>query len=92
MTGAKLPNVNILLPVEKTQIMSVGGEKTIDIAERWEQLLSEFKMKWYPSVVPFLPISQKSLDICGKNCEWATKLVKNSGWWTKALHVLLLGF
>ncbi|ESR36803.1 pentatricopeptide repeat-containing protein MRL1 [Citrus sinensis] len=38
--GAKLPNVNILLPVEKTQIKSVGGEKTIDIAERTTQAIA----------------------------------------------------
>ncbi|CAA3010603.1 pentatricopeptide repeat-containing MRL1, chloroplastic [Olea europaea subsp. europaea] len=30
--GAKLPNVNILLPVEKTQIQTSTGEKTISIA------------------------------------------------------------
>ncbi|KAL2512379.1 Pentatricopeptide repeat-containing protein MRL1 [Abeliophyllum distichum] len=38
--GAKLPNVNILLPVEKTQIQTPTGEKTINIASRISQALA----------------------------------------------------
>ncbi|KAJ4716706.1 putative Pentatricopeptide repeat-containing protein [Melia azedarach] len=38
--GTKLPNVTILLPVDKTQIMSMGGEKTINLAGRTSQAVA----------------------------------------------------
>lgn len=33
-TGVKLPNINILLPIDKIQIQSSKGEKTIKLAGR----------------------------------------------------------
>jgi len=33
-TGAKLPNLTILLPVEKAQMESPHGEKTLHVAGR----------------------------------------------------------
>ncbi|KAI3446198.1 hypothetical protein Pfo_002863 [Paulownia fortunei] len=38
--GAKLPNVTILLPVEKTQIQTSAGEKMINIASRISQAVA----------------------------------------------------
>ncbi|OWM80353.1 hypothetical protein CDL15_Pgr019633 [Punica granatum] len=38
--GAKLPNITILLPVEKTQIASPHGEKTINVAGRISQAVA----------------------------------------------------
>ncbi|KAK3195318.1 hypothetical protein Dsin_026628 [Dipteronia sinensis] len=38
--GSKLPNVTILLSVEKTQIVSAEGEKTINLAERMSQAVT----------------------------------------------------
>ncbi|KAJ0009980.1 hypothetical protein Pint_34842 [Pistacia integerrima] len=38
--GVKLPNITILLPVEKTEIMSLKGEKTINLAERTSQAIT----------------------------------------------------
>ncbi|KAL5791128.1 hypothetical protein ACOSQ2_006016 [Xanthoceras sorbifolium] len=38
--GAKLPNVTILLPVDKTQFVSAEGEKTINLAERMSQAIT----------------------------------------------------
>ncbi|XAR72741.1 hypothetical protein NMG60_11019482 [Bertholletia excelsa] len=38
--GVKLPNINILLPTEKTQIPSPTGEKTINIAGRISQAVA----------------------------------------------------
>lgn len=38
--GARLPNVNILLPVEKAQIETSTGEKTINIASRISQAVA----------------------------------------------------
>ncbi|XP_073149842.1 pentatricopeptide repeat-containing protein MRL1, chloroplastic isoform X2 [Henckelia pumila] len=38
--GAKLPNINILLPVKNTQIKTPAGEKTINIAGRISQSLA----------------------------------------------------
>ncbi|KAK6916660.1 Pentacotripeptide-repeat region of PRORP [Dillenia turbinata] len=35
--GAKLPNITVLLPIEKTQILSPTGEKTINLAGRLSQ-------------------------------------------------------
>uniref|UniRef100_A0A5B7AR55 PROP1-like PPR domain-containing protein n=1 Tax=Davidia involucrata TaxID=16924 RepID=A0A5B7AR55_DAVIN len=38
--GAKLPNITILLPIEKTQIQSPNGEKTINLAGRISQAIA----------------------------------------------------
>ncbi|KAJ6395754.1 hypothetical protein OIU77_020919 [Salix suchowensis] len=38
--GAKLPNVTILLPVEKAQIITLEGEKTINVAGRISQAVA----------------------------------------------------
>ncbi|KAK2665499.1 hypothetical protein Ddye_004073 [Dipteronia dyeriana] len=38
--GSKLPNVTILLSVEKIQIVSAKGEKTIKVAERMSQAIT----------------------------------------------------
>ncbi|XP_075674334.1 pentatricopeptide repeat-containing protein MRL1, chloroplastic isoform X2 [Castanea sativa] len=38
--GSKLPNINILLPVEKTQFLTPKGEKTINLAGRVSQAIT----------------------------------------------------
>ncbi|KAH8510452.1 hypothetical protein H0E87_008130 [Populus deltoides] len=38
--GAKLPNVTILLPVEKAQVITLEGEKTINVAGRISQAVA----------------------------------------------------
>lgn len=37
-SGAKLPNITILLPVEKTQIICHKGDKTVNLAGRWGEV------------------------------------------------------
>lgn len=38
--GAKLPSISILLPLEKAQILTSGGEKSINVAGRMGQAIA----------------------------------------------------